>query len=126
MNPVIYSFRGASGTNYSYYAFGMDFRPKDSQFGNYMFARQSSEGRWVPVYIGQGNLKERVNDQAHISLVRKKGATHILARMNPNEQLRRVEELDMLAGHPEACVPTGCNENKSVKPAPLRVAQKRN
>lgn len=126
MNPPVSNFRGASGTNYSYYIFDLAFSPKDSQFGNYMFAKQSDQGHWVPVYIGQGNLKEHMSDKRQVSLVRKKGATHILARMNPNEQLRRVEEMDMLAGHPEACVPNGCNENRSVKPAPLRVAQKRN
>ena len=46
--------------------------------------------------------------------------------MNENEHLRRVEERDLLVAHPEACAPTGCNESKSVKAAPLRVAQKRN
>jgi hypothetical protein len=90
-----------------------------------MFARRAGDGRWVPVYIGQGNLKEQVSDKIQVARARKKGASHILARTNPNEQLRRVEAHDMLAGHPEACAPTGCNENKSVTPAPLRIANKR-
>lgn len=118
-------FQGASGTTYAYYVFPLDFSPKDDQFGNYMLARQSQEGRWIPVFIGQGNLKERVSDKAHMRNAQKKGATHILARVNQNEHLRRVEERDLLVAHPEACAPTGCNENKVTKPAPLRIAQKR-
>lgn len=119
-------FQGASGTTYNYYVFSLDFSPKDHQFGNYMLARQSQEGHWIPVFIGQGNLKERMRDKTNMRHAQKKGATHILARVNENEQLRRVEERDMLVAHPEACIPTGCNENSFTKPAPLRVAQKRN
>lgn len=119
-------FQGASGTTYAYYVFPLDFSPKDDQFGNYMLARQSQEGRWIPVFIGQGNLKERVRDKAHVRRAQQKGATHILARVNQNEQLRRVEERDMLVAHPEACLPTGCNEKMFAKAAPLRVVQKRN
>ncbi|MGH8293041.1 MAG: hypothetical protein ACRESA_06155 [Gammaproteobacteria bacterium] len=126
MNPPVSLFRGASGINYSYYIFDLSFRPKDSQFGNYMLARRSDGGGWIPVYIGQGDLKEHIGDKNHLNRARKKGATHILARTNPNEKLRHIEERDMLAAHPEVCAPTGCNEIKPVKPAPLRVPQKRN
>ena len=72
MTIAISKFQGTSGTTYSYYVFPLDFRPKDDQFGNYMLARQSDEGRWIPVYIGEGNLKMRVMDKTHMRLAREK------------------------------------------------------
>ena len=124
MNQHSSNFCGASGADYSYYVFPLNFVPKDNQFYNYMFASLSSEGDWNPVFIGQGDLKEYVTDPAHIRSVKLKGATNLLAHMSPHAQQRRAEELDMLGGHPQAYEPTGCNRNTLVNAALLRMPNK--
>ena len=110
MNQHASSFYGASGADYSYRVFSQNFKPENNQFYNYMFASLSSEGNWIPVFIGQGDLKQYLSDQAHVRDVALTSATHVLAHMSPDEQQRRMEALDMLASHPQAHEFTGCNE----------------
>jgi hypothetical protein len=96
------SFCGASGTDYNYGVFPQDFVPQDQQFYNYMFANLSPEGRWNPVFIGHGDLKQYLSDQAHIRNVAHSRSTHVLAHISPDAQQRRMEASDMLASHPQA------------------------
>ncbi|MDE2090296.1 MAG: hypothetical protein KGJ08_00145 [Gammaproteobacteria bacterium] len=103
------SFSGASGADYSYAVFPQHFVPQDQQFYNYMFASLSPEGRWNPVFIGQGDLKQYLNDQAHIRGVAHSRSTHVLAHISPDAQQRRMEASDMLASHPQALALSGCN-----------------
>jgi hypothetical protein len=96
------SLCGASGTDYSYGVFPQNFVPQDKQFYNYIFANLSPEGRWNPVFIGQGDLKQYLNDQARIRNVAHPRSTHVLVHISPNAQQRRMEASDMLASHPQA------------------------
>ena len=84
---------------------------KKGEQGNYIYAKVS-QGRWLPIYIGQGDLGERTNiDNHHQSICLKaKGATHVHAHVNQREAARMVEEADLLASHLQAYQPTGCNE----------------
>lgn len=126
MNRHAPSFYGASSAEYSYRVFSQNFKPEDNQFYNYIFASLSSEGNWIPVFIGQGDLKQylsdqahvrevaltsvtHVSDQAHIREVALTNVTHVLAHMSPDERQRRMEALDMLASHPQAHEFTGRN-----------------
>lgn len=63
----------------------------------------------LPVYIGQGDLNDRVNDTTHYKCAIAKGATEVHLHLTSNEQDRLKEEADLLAGHPNAYAPTGCN-----------------
>jgi len=103
---------GASGREYRYFVYALPYGFKGGQDGNYIFARQEPEGKWVPVYIGQGDLGDRVGNHHRAECIRRKGATHVHARLNASEADRREEEGDLLAAHPEAYVPAGCNEKE--------------
>jgi hypothetical protein len=48
-------WRGASGTRYSFWAYRLPATLNAGQSGNYIFARMF-HGRWVPIYIGQGDI----------------------------------------------------------------------
>ncbi|MGA9853753.1 MAG: hypothetical protein WBR29_00550 [Gammaproteobacteria bacterium] len=103
------NFCGASGTEYSYAVYRPNFIPQDKQFYNYMFANLSPEGRWNPVLIGHGDLKQYLSDQAHIRSVAHARSTHVLAHISPDAQQRRMEAADMLASHPQALALSGSN-----------------
>jgi len=79
------------------------------QDGNYIFTK-TTNNIWVPIYIGQGDLNDRTNDSTHYGCAVGKGATHVHVHLNPKEEDRIAEEQDLLAGHPDAYAPTGCNE----------------
>ena len=58
MNQHISSFQGGSGAVYNYWVFSNGFTPSENLNYNYLFAGFSPQGTWVPVFIGQGNLKQ--------------------------------------------------------------------
>jgi hypothetical protein len=100
---------GASGASYTYYVYTLPHSFKEGQDGNYIYAKLEDK-KWKPVYIGEGDLGERVSDEHHqASCIKSKGATHIHAHLNTDEAARKAEEADLLKAHPEAYKPTGCN-----------------
>jgi hypothetical protein len=111
MNQHTSSFHGASGAEYDYCVFSKGFKPNDDQYYNYMFASLSPEGNWLPVFIGQGDLKQYLSDRLHVRSIAPAGSSHVLAHMNPDGQRRRMEALDMLASHPQVHAFTGCNRD---------------
>jgi len=108
--PDVY-WGGASGAQYSYWSHPLPFSCDPRQNGNYIFAKISNNV-WVPVYIGQGDLNDRINDPTHYECAILKGATHVHVHTNPTGLSRIVEERDLLAAHPSAYAPTGCNEKQ--------------
>lgn len=102
------SWIGASGKEYVYliYPIETDFDP--DQDGNYIFTKMEDD-EWVPVYIGEGDLQDRINDPEHRPCALDRGATHLHVHLNPLEDDRTSEERDLLANHPEAYDPPGCN-----------------
>jgi hypothetical protein len=106
--PELY-WSGASGTKYGFWSKKLPYSCDPGQNGNYIFTKIVNN-IWVPIYIGQGDINERVNDQAHYSCAIGKGATHVHVHLNSIEADRLAEEQDLLKGHPSVYVPTGCNE----------------
>ena len=102
---------GASGKQYTYWVYVPPTGLSAGQDGNYIYAKLVN-ANWVPIYIGQGDLRDRANiDNHHQSqCLKSKGATHVHAHTNPLEAERLAEEQDLLAGYPDAYQPTGCNE----------------
>ena len=49
------TWTGESGMSYKYGTWELPVSFKPGQGGNYIFAKQSLSGEWVPIYIGQGN-----------------------------------------------------------------------
>jgi hypothetical protein len=99
---------GATGKKYPYHIHGIDFDPSPKQDGNYILAKIAN-GKWQPIYIGEGDLKTRIAAAKSDGCVLRKGATHIHEHLNGNETARKAEESDILAVHPVAYAPTGCN-----------------
>lgn len=101
---------GKSGKTYTHYIYELPYSFKDDQPGNYIFTRVES-GSWIPVYIGQGDLGDRVGEGHHKwQCIKSKRATHVHAHLNKDETARLAEERDLLARHQEAYSPKGCNE----------------
>lgn len=105
------NWTGASGRQYAYFIYTLPRIFTTGQIGNYIFTKIVNNV-WVPIYIGQGDLRERGDiDSHHRSYcLKEKGATHIHAHLNENEANRIAEEKDLLAGHPEAFEPNGCSQ----------------
>ena len=102
---------GASGKNYTYYIWSLPANFDPDQDGNYIFSKKNSEGQWIPIYIGEGDLAERVSDSHHqATCIKSKGATHVHVHLNKSEIDRKAEESDLLARYTNAYKPNGCNE----------------
>ena len=104
---------GASGTHYTYFVWLLPASFDPNQDGNYIFSKKNDQERWVPIYIGQGDLADRVSDNHHqANCIRNKGATHVHVHLNPKEEDRTGEEEDLLARYTNAYKPYGCNEKE--------------
>ena len=103
---------GKSDRKYIYYVHDLTFSPSSDQDGNYIFAKLVS-GAWQPVYIGEGDLRDR--KAAHIAngCVTRKGATHFHCHRNSAKEEQQAEESDLLTNFPQALEPTGCNVSPS-------------
>jgi hypothetical protein len=106
---TLINWSGASGKKYAYVSRELPYSCDRGQNGNYIFTKIVNNV-WIPIYIGQGDLNDRINDETHYDCSVGKGATHIHVHLNPLENDRLIEERDLLAGHPSAYAPSGCNE----------------
>lgn len=101
---------GVSGRVYRYFIHELPVNFNEGQNGNYIYVKILN-GHWSPIYIGQGDLGERVGPSHHAAVcINSKGATHVHVHLTPNEQDRLNEERDLLARYTVAYKPTGCNE----------------
>lgn len=101
---------GVSGARYTYYVYERHPSISAGQDGNYIYAKLNAEKKWVPVYIGQGDLSVRASGNHHqIGCIDAKGATHVHMHKNGRESDRRAEETDLLANYGNSYTPNGCN-----------------
>jgi hypothetical protein len=101
---------GISGKSYTYYVHSLPSNFNVNQDGNYIFTK-TENNKWVPIYIGQGDLGDRITTNHHkANCILKKGATHVHAHLNARLQDRLAEEQDLLAAYSQAYEPIGCNE----------------
>ena len=103
---------GDSGTKYTYFVWELPASFDANQDGNYIYCRLNSKNHWEPIYIGQGDLKDRTEKHHQAICIKGKGATHIHAHLNANEAARRAEERDLLLNYTNAYQPIGCNEKE--------------
>ena len=102
---------GISGTHYEYSIWKLPANFKEGQDGNYIFGKKNTEGKWVPIYIGEGDLKDRVSNTHHqAACIKQNGATHVHVHLNADEENRKIEERDLLTRYALAYTPKGCNE----------------
>ena len=88
---------GQSGTEYPY-----EIHPIEDAFraspANYIYARQSEDGNWEPIYIAQTrDLLQRLEGHVTVQDAINQGATHIHVHLSTAGQaLRCSEERDLL------------------------------
>jgi hypothetical protein len=83
---------GQSGTRYPY-----EVHPLDAEFqavpGNYIYAGQSEDGAWVPIYIAQTRaLNQRLEGHVSVADASAQGATHIHVHFSTTGQGARCSE----------------------------------
>jgi hypothetical protein len=103
---------GNSGASYTFVVIPWP-APLDEGYvvGNYICARRTGHGDWVPVYIGEGDLGSPCS-RTHpcFDQLRKRGVTHMHCHLNNDADARRHEARDLQLSHPLAVVPVGCDE----------------
>ena len=106
MNLREYDWQGASRQNYHYWVSPFYTYFKETP-GNYIYAKETPPGsnRWEAIYIGQSeNLSQRLADHEKEAEAIRLGATHIHAHTSsPDEDVRRAEESDLIAGLRPPC-----------------------
>jgi len=62
--------------------------------GNYIFARMSMYGDWIPIYVGEtDNLRERLTESHEkMECVNRYGGTHIHTHVSSDSQKERCKE----------------------------------
>lgn len=101
---------GVSKNTYTYFIHTIPVSFNNDQDGNYIFTKKV-DGKWRPIYIGQGDLGDRISANHHkIDCIERKGATHVHVHLNSNKVAREHEEADLLANYTQSYEPTGCNE----------------
>lgn len=101
---------GKSGSVYHHWIYALPAHFDPNQSGNYIYAKRDSQGYWVPVYIGQGDLNDRATNHHQATCIRQEGATHFHCHKSATERDRLTEEADLLANYTQAYQPSGCNE----------------
>jgi hypothetical protein len=88
---------GASGKEYKYWIHQIGTTFKDEP-GNYVFAKETSPGKWTPIYIGETeSLEDRHANHEKMPCVKRHGGTHIHAHTSSTDAaIRRAEESDLL------------------------------
>ena len=111
MNKIpTYNWKGYSGKIFTYFTYRLPVDFNLNQPGNYIFSRQNTQGNWLLIFIGQGDLNDRINYYHQIECIRQKGSTYFHCHTNSTENDRLEEESDLLDNHSQSYQPTGCNE----------------
>ncbi len=107
------TWTGASGRKYVYHIHARHPELPPNEPGNYIYAKMDEHRRWVPIYIGEGNLTQRAAAEPHCAgCIDAKGATHVHLHVNFSREDRFAEATDLLDNFPQAFVPTGCNQRR--------------
>lgn len=107
------AWTGASGKKYIYEIHTRHPKLIPNEPGNYIYAKRDEHRRWVPIYIGEGNLTQRAGtDPRAVECIDAKGATHVHVRVNSDRDKRFAEVRDLLENFPQAYSPDGCTEKK--------------
>ena len=101
-DPCI-NWPGKSGKEYQYQAYPLDtsFNPGPA---NYIYAKQSEDGSWTPLYIAQTrDLRQRLESFEKQDLAVRNGATHIHVHIIEGKAARCDEERDLILNWQPIC-----------------------
>lgn len=95
MNEVTWTT--PAGRKYTYTVHPIAGTQWSNAAGNYAFAYQGTDGLWYALYVGQTNdFAARFSNHEKLRPAINKGATHILAHVNANDQARKSEEAELI------------------------------
>jgi hypothetical protein len=96
--------------DYSYEIHSLPYEEETELKGNYIFCKVV-DGEWVPIYIGEGIIHNRIKDEDHYTCAIEKGATHVHVHIHEEDvaKIRDIEQADLLQKHSESYDPKGCN-----------------
>jgi hypothetical protein len=122
MSDEICDWPGRSGAMYRYWVYPLEGARFDPKPGNYIYAKQTRAGEWLPLYIGEGrDLSGKLLERDVQSCVATNGATHVHAHANPDgDGPRRVETRDLVENYQP-----GCNQSAARRAAAKIAAAKR-
>jgi hypothetical protein len=97
LSPTLLNWLGRSGKEYQYEVHDLD-TPFQALPGLYIYAGQTEEGSWVPIYIAQTrDLHQRLEGHVRMEDAVRNGATHIHAHYCAQGQAARcTEERDLI------------------------------
>ncbi len=98
----------SNNKSYTFKDYSIDHVFDDKLVGNYIFAKRYNN-RLKAIYIGEGEIKNRVSYRINDGCVIRKGADVICVMENYNESSRKQIESDLLATNIDSYSPTGCN-----------------
>jgi hypothetical protein len=105
------TWTGESGRGYTYHVHALPISFNAGQLGNYIYSKLNANDQWVPIYIGQGDLGDRVSDSHHkAQCIKAKSATHVHVHLSATKKAAETEEADLLGYYANAFEPHGCNE----------------
>ena len=106
------TWTGASGKKYVYEVHTRHPKLAPNEPGNFIYAKMDEHRRWVPVFIGEGNLTQRAAVNVRdVECIDAKGATHVHVHVNSDRDDRVAEMKDLLENFPQASAPEGCNKS---------------
>lgn len=98
MSDASVNWPGNSGTYRYWFLNSLEASAIKDEAGNYVFAKQLANGKFVPLYFGQASsLRARLPNHEVWPLAVKRGATHVMAHTTPaGEKVRLDEERDLI------------------------------
>lgn len=102
-------WKGKSGKTYKFFIWYVPTYFQSGQQGNYIYTKKNSEGKWTPIYIGQGKLDDGIVNSEVKECLELKGATHIHVHLNTDETSRVTEKKDLISNYSNTLSPKGCN-----------------
>ena len=101
---LLINWPGQSGTEYQYESYPFDTAFKAVP-GNYIYARQSDDGGWIPIYIASTrDLHQRLEGHVKLDDAIASGATHFHVHYSTAGQGARCgEERDLIARWHPVC-----------------------
>ncbi|HZR06751.1 MAG TPA: hypothetical protein VFA61_13070 [Candidatus Udaeobacter sp.] len=95
-SPEIY-WKDKSGIRHRFWIYPRGTKFNEPCPGIYIYARETSAHKWIPIYIGQTeNVNVRLTDQEQQERVDQHGATHIHVSIIAREKARRTIEKDLI------------------------------
>lgn len=96
-NPQSVTWRGQSGAEYTYWLYPRGTEFNKGQAGNFILAKQTSPGHFVPIFIGEGSdLNAAIATAGKRQCIDINGASLLHVHVSSADPLERIREVDDL------------------------------